>query len=340
MNTKYEKLVFDALKGVPNERTRDIVRLRFGLDDGQRQTLDNIGKRYNITRERVRQIEEVALSDLKKPVSINLFKPAFRSIDVFFNREGKVVREERLLSVLSGFDTPHPVRGAIYFILSLGEPYQRLVESDKFHSLWVNSGSALKQAQFVVDYLVKRIEENKETVLLNHVIKFAQGMDARLDKKALCSYLDATKQISQNNFGRFGLSKWPEINPRGAKDKAYIVFKEQKKPLHFREVADLINEANLGTNLAQAQTVHNELIKDGRFVLVGRGTYALKEWGYQPGTIKDVIIQLLKDKGSLTKEEILKEVLESRLVKKNTILINLQNRNLFTKGDDKYSVVK
>ncbi|MBU1289912.1 hypothetical protein KKG85_01570 [Patescibacteria group bacterium] len=340
MSIKYEKLVFDALKGVSNDRTREIVRLRFGLDDGQRQTLESIGKNYGITRERVRQIEEATLSDLRRPASINIFKPAFRSIDAFFNREGRVVREERLLSALSGCETPDSSKGAVFFILSLGDPYQRLVESDKFYSLWVNSKDALSQAQLVVDYLVERIEGNKETVLLNNIIDFSKEANAQIDKKVLCSYLDATKQISQNNFGRFGLSKWPEINPRGAKDKAYIVFKDQKRPLHFREVADLINEAKLGTNLAQAQTVHNELIKDARFILVGRGTYALKEWGYQPGTIKDVIIQTLKDKGPLAKEDILNEVLKSRLVKKNTVLINLQNRQLFTKEGDIYSVAK
>ena len=126
-----------------------------------------------------------------------------------------------------------------------------------------------------------------------------------------------------------------------AKDKAYIVLKEQGNPLHFREVADLINQANLGTNLAQAQTVHNELIKDPRFILVGRGTYALKEWGYQPGTVKDVIIQILKEVHSLDKKGILEKVLKTRLVKPNTVFINLQNRNYFIRNKQgKYSLVK
>lgn len=333
---KYEKLVFDTVNGIPNERTRDIIRLRFGLEDGRRQTLEQIGNNYGITRERIRQIEEAAFSDFKKAGVINVFKPAFNSINAFFNREGKVVREERLLSALSGADHPHSSRGAIFFILTLGDDYQRLVESEKFHSLWVNSENATQEAQGLINFLINKIEKNKETVSLNNIIGFSKGTKVNLEKRALCSYLDATKQISQNNFGRFGLSKWPEINPRGAKDRAYIVFKEEKRPLHFREVADLINQANLGTNTAQAQTVHNELIKDGRFVLVGRGTYALKDWGYQPGTIKDVIIQMLKDNGPLTKEDILKKVLESRLVKQNTVLINLQNKQFFVREGDKY----
>ncbi len=189
--------------------------------------------------------------------------------------------------------------------------------------------------------LIKKLEGNQEPVSLDYILTSTKEVANGLPKRVLLSYLDATKQIGQNGFGQFGLAKWPAINPRGAKDKAYIIFKEQNRPLHFREVTELINQANLGANLAQAQTVHNELIKDNRFILVGRGTYALKEWGYQPGTVKDIIVQTLKDNGSLTKEQILDKVLEARLVKSNTVLINLQNRKYFAReGNGKYSLAK
>jgi len=336
MSAKYEQLVSQAFKNISNQRTRDILYLRFGLKDGQRQTLEAIGQKYGITRERVRQVEEAAFFDLKKPAVIGLFKPAFSSIDNFLNQEGKIVREERLFSSLTGIDQPHPDRGALFFILTLGQPYQRFVESDKFYPLWSNSKVALNQAEKIINQLIKNLEQVQKPVSKNYFLT-----DTSLSKKAVLSYLDATKQISQNNFGQFGLVKWPEINPRGAKDKAYIIIKKNGSPLHFREVADLINQANLGSNLAQAQTVHNELIKDDRFILVGRGTYALKEWGYQSGTVKDVIIQILKENGSLAKEDILGKVLESRLVKPNTVLINLQNRQYFNKDKEgQYSLTK
>ncbi|MBU1291883.1 hypothetical protein KKH07_00095 [Patescibacteria group bacterium] len=336
MSIKYEQLISQAFKNISNQRTRDILYLRFGLKDGQRQTLDTIGQKYGITRERVRQIEEVAFSDLKKPAVVSLFKPTFSLIDNFLNQEGKIIREERLLSSLTGIDQLHPDRGALFFILTLGQPYQRFVESENFYPLWSNSKNALNQAEKIINQLVKNLEQIQKPVSRNYFLT-----DTSLSKKAILSYLDATKQISQNNFGQFGLVKWPEINPRGAKDKAYIIIKKNGAPLHFREVSDLINQANLGTNLAQAQTVHNELIKDPRFILVGRGTYALKEWGYQSGTVKDVIIQILKENGSLAKEDILGKVLESRLVKPNTVLINLQNRQYFNKDKEgQYSLVK
>ena len=80
------------------------------------------------------------------------------------------------------------------------------------------------------------------------------------------------------------------------------------------------------------QTVHNELIKDPRFVLVGRGLYALKEWGYEEGQVKDVILKILKEaRKPLPKEEILAGVLKQRMVKENTVLLNLNNKKYFLK---------
>ena len=66
------------------------------------------------------------------------------------------------------------------------------------------------------------------------------------------------------------------------------------------------------------QTVNNELIKDPRFVLIGRGLYALSEWGYEPGTVKDVLVQILKDSGkALRKEDVLQLISERRCGRKH-----------------------
>jgi hypothetical protein len=87
------------------------------------------------------------------------------------------------------------------------------------------------------------------------------------------------------------------------------------------------------------QTVHNELIRDKRFVLVGRGTYALREWGYEEGTVKDVILNLLKKAGGfLSREKIYEQVLEKRKVKKATIAVNLADRKFFEKKADGYQM--
>jgi len=147
------------------------------------------------------------------------------------------------------------------------------------------------------------------------------------------SFLEISKKIQKNSEGLFGLREWPEINPKGVKDKAFLVFKKTQKPLHFVQVAQFIDSA-------LPQTVHNELIKDPRFVLVGRGIYALKEWGYEQGQVKDVISKILKEaRNPLSKEEILEKTLKQRLVKQNTVFLNLSNKKYFFRtGDGRYTI--
>jgi hypothetical protein len=99
--------------------------------------------------------------------------------------------------------------------------------------------------------------------------------------------------------------------------------------MHFREVATTINE--LFSHKAHIATTHNELIKDARFVLVGRGLYALSEWGYTAGVVKEVLKEILEAEGPLSREEIIDKVRKERYVKDNTILVNLQDGNLFKK---------
>ena len=50
-----------------NDREPQVVRLRFGLDDGQIRTLEEVGKEFGVTRERIRQIESKTLAKLRHP---------------------------------------------------------------------------------------------------------------------------------------------------------------------------------------------------------------------------------------------------------------------------------
>lgn len=183
----------------------------------------------------------------------------------------------------------------------------------------------------------------KKPLTFDEIKKEFSSFEKHLTPEALQSFLEISKQIKAGVDGRYGLRDWSEINPRGVKDKAYLIFKQEKRPLHFTEVTKLINSSELGKMLGQkalTQTVHNELIKDPRFVLVGRGLYALGEWGYQPGQVKDVISTILKESDKpLTREQILEKVLKQRVVKANTIFLNLNNKHLFLKNPDgKYQI--
>jgi len=136
-----------------------------------------------------------------------------------------------------------------------------------------------------------------------------------------------------------GLASWRDINPKTLRDKIFYVFNEMKKPLHYIDISNQITELSFDNKSVNTQAVHNELIRYDEFILIGRGIYALKFWGYEEGTVADVIEKVLIEHGELERDEIVEKVLEKRQVKKITILLNLKNKDQFTKTKtDKYKL--
>jgi hypothetical protein len=159
------------------------------------------------------------------------------------------------------------------------------------------------------------------------------------DEQILKRWLLISKDIDRNPLGEWGHASSPNVRVKGIRDYAYLVVKRHGSPMHFREVAAEIEK--LFNRKAHTATTHNELIKDDRFVLVGRGLYALTEWGYSAGVVKDVLRDILETHGPLTREEIIDKVRKERYVKDNTIVVNLQDPNLFKRtSSGTYSLVE
>jgi len=321
MKYDYQKICVDYIKDLP-QRTVDVVERRFGLRTGQRETLETIGQSYNITRERVRQIETEGFSKIKPRIKGNQeLSKYFEKVLASF---GGLKKESDLLEALAG----NKLQNHASFLLTNIDGFNRIPEDNDFYSFWTIKKEPIKKAKSLIKSTIKRFKKEKKVFSLNELLK-----DQKLDKNVFLSYIDISKEIQKNPEGKFGLRNWLEINPRGVKDRAYLVFKKEEKPLYFTNVASLIEELPFPCqNKIHTATVHNELIKDERFVLVGRGLYALKEWGYEPGVVKDIIVKTLKSSSKpLLKKEILDKVSEQRFVKENTIALNLQDRDYFTR---------
>ena len=124
--------------------------------------------------------------------------------------------------------------------------------------------------------------------------------------------------------------KWPTVNPKNIRDKIFVILADNGKPMHFSDIAGKIKDSDFKRKNVTTQAIHNELIKDKRFVLIGRGIYALDSWGFSKGTVSDIISSVLKKAGEpLHRDEIVKRVLKSRQVKETTILLNLQSKPQF-----------
>lgn len=327
---------------LPARRMRDVLERRFGLKGGHKATLEEIGAIYKITRERVRQIEADAIRRVARPENLSYMDPLLNTISEDLSLRGEVVSSAPLFEALAE-RRAHP---HLHFLLSLAPAFSFLPETDEFHPRWTINVSTATLAEETMCETARVLETYGypigQDALMEIVARAAEGVFHRPVAQAhLETYAATSKVIRQNPYGEFGLVSWPAVTPRGIKDKAYTAFRHHAHPAHFLEVARLIDQGGWSRKKVHPQTVHNELIKDSRFVLVGRGLYALREWGYEEGSVREVITSLLKAaKNPLTRDEIISMASTKRMVKPQTILLNLQNRDLFRKTEDgKYTLV-
>ncbi|MDX9913113.1 MAG: HTH domain-containing protein [Candidatus Moranbacteria bacterium] len=334
-NLFFEEVVNSITKDV-NERAIAMIADRFGFGKKNTKTLGQIGETYGITRERVRQIIKEAVSKVKhKSKSDDLFKEAEEKLSFAIKEKHGIISKKDLIKMMKedGRD-----ENFISFILHCSDNF-KIIEAE------IDMEEVVTLHHFDLRFW-KSVKEKAKDVLSKHN-KALHANDffdeflkihPELEKEMFFNFLKVSREIKQGVFEKWGIHNWKEISPKGVREKAHLVIREKNKPLHFREVAKLIDEYKLSKKKTHPQTVHNELIKDEKFVLVGRGTYALREWGYQRGTVKDVISEILtSSKKPLHQDEVIERVLSVRNVKKTTVIINLNK--FFDKLDkQKYSL--
>lgn len=327
-----EKAIDGSLKVIEQDREKEIISRRFGLA-GSRETLEQIGEMLSITRERVRQLEKAILIHLQVSAEENQISelaPAEKILIRNLTEMGRVAKLDALADKVYGRTATALERAGINFIATFSKGLTVIEESDSYNAAIgiAEYGDALA-IRNRVDEIVGIIRKNKEPMTLDQ-------LDNLLNYEHP-DHIKAVASISKllaNLNGVWGLSKWPSVNPRNIRDKIFVILEAHKEPMHFSEIAKEIRESNFKRKNVTVQAIHNELIKDSRFVLIGRGIYALSSWGYKKGTISEIITGILeKAEQPLTREEIVKQVLRVRKVKETTILLNLQNKKLFKKVD-------
>lgn len=327
-----ENAISGSLKIIEQDREKEIISRRFGLT-GTKETLEQIGEMLSITRERVRQLEKAILIRLQISAEENQI-PELAAAEKILIRNliemGRVAKISDLADKVYGRETTASEKTGIYFIATFSKSLTVVEENDRYHAaVGIAEYGDSKAIREKVDEIVKVIKDNKKPMTIDE-------LDNKLDYEHP-DYIKAVASISKllaTLNGVWGLAKWPAVNPKNIRDKIFVILETRKEPMHFSEIAAEIKKSNFKRKNVTIQAIHNELIKDTRFVLIGRGIYALSSWGYKKGTISEIIKSILEKAGKpLTREEIVKQVLKVRKVKETTILLNLQNKALFKKVD-------
>ncbi|MBX4200015.1 hypothetical protein KW790_00930 [Candidatus Parcubacteria bacterium] len=334
------KTIVKRLLSVLTKRGQDVIENRYGLGaKGTRMTLDAIGKKYDITRERVRQIENHSLALVRKSKEYKDVQSAFDELKAVVVSLGGIVSEKDLLKHLA---KDQATQNQVNFLLVVGEEFIREREDDEFTHRWHADPELAKKIQNALRKLYSRLSDDELVVegdLINTFLEEVKDINEKYkNEEVIRRWLSISQKIGKNPLGEWGKTDSPNVNAKGMRDYAFLVIRKHGSPIHFKEVAKAISQ--YFNKKAHVATTHNELIKDPRFVLVGRGLYALAEWGYMSGVVKDVIRKIIEKEGPLTREEIVKKVLKERYVKENTIMVNLQNTKFFKKDkESKYHTV-
>lgn len=335
------KQVSKRLLAVLPERAQDVLTRRYGLGKStKRMTLEAIGQIYGITRERVRQIENYALNSIRKAEAYEKEQSILEELESLISELGALVPEEIFLDEVS---KDASIQNHVHFLLVLGHPFVREKENEYFTHRWHVDEGVAGQVEDALKGLYESLSDDEllsESQFVDSFLTHLKDLSKQYrDEEVTKRWLSLSKKLARNPLGQWGRVESPAVSPRGIRDYAYLVISENGSPMHFSEVAREITK--LFDKKAHKATTHNELIKDKRFVLVGRGLYALTEWGYIEGVVKDVIEHVLQQAGEpLTREEIIDRVLKERYVKENTIAVNLQDNKRFTRDrEGRYKLV-
>lgn len=322
-----QSIVDDILATIEREREREIISRRFGLFD-RKETLEQIGELLGITRERVRQLEKAVVARLKAQASEGNL-PHISEVQARLIKElqqaGNIARITDLTSRVSE-NNSRTAQSQVSFLAQLCPRLVVIDENDHFHhAVGIKEAHDEKTIKNLVTRIIDSIKAIGEPADIKRIAA-AAGHDDHQHAEALASI---SKHLATLN-NRWGLTKWPMVNPKNIRDKIYVILHDTGKHMHFNEIAEAIKKSEFRRKDVTTQAIHNELIKDKRFVLIGRGIYALKEWGYKRGTVSDVIAEVLRKAGEpLHRDDIVREVLKSRKVKETTILLNLQGKPQF-----------
>lgn len=323
-----ETQVKQILGTIEREREREIISRRYGLFD-RKETLEQIGELLGITRERVRQLEKAVMTRLRTDANSGQLAGLEESQETLIKQlddMGGIARVSDIAKKLTGQASTKIDQARLAFISELAPKLTVIADNDHYHqSVTITEKHDEKGVHKLVTSIIEAIKSIGEPATAEEVAKKAGHSDAK-HTNALST---TSKGLASLN-NKWGLIKWPTVNPKNIRDKIYVILQQNGKHMHFSEIAEAIKDSDFKRKDVTTQAIHNELIKDGRFVLIGRGIYALKEWGYKKGTVSDIITEVLKEAGEpLHRDEIVKRVLKSRYVKETTILLNLQGKDQF-----------
>ncbi len=324
--------IFQTVLNSLSEKEKNVITRRVGMN-GEKETLQSIGNSFKpaITRERVRQIEDAGIRKIGRIIKATELTFIQDQAKHFIGLHGGVMTKDKLINTLIkesniSSDMNHSILEVIiHSDYDIAKSKPKLGVKTYFYLPSLNKKLIDPVHKEAIKILARKKDVVDRKELYAGIAEGLKGKVQGLSPVVIDSVLDVFEDIIKGEETLVWLTKWKILNPKTLKDKAIYVLKKERVPMHFIDISNKIT--SYLWEKVKVNTIHNELIRNEEFVLIGRGIYALKEWGFKPGTVLDVIVEVLKkNNGPMSTENIVAKVLKVRNVKKTTIYMNLQNK--------------
>lgn len=335
--------IVDNLLLLLSDKEKIVIKKRFDLNGKGKSTLEEIGQEFTVTRERVRQIEKNALSKMRRNVFNTALKGLHEFVALVVKNRGGLVKTDNLIDdvtkVLSGANKVD--RNSLTLSLELHDGLESIGNTIDFHPYVRDKALPDYSLKYTANHLVNQLTKYGDVRELQKVCDDLKNVmsEVEFDLTKIRSLIEIDKRLALLDGDLLGLMDWRHIRPRTLRDKILFVLRNNKEPMHFTDIAEEISKASFDGRTINVQAVHNELIRHDSFVLIGRGIYALTEWGYERGTVAEVVEKVLRAEKELDQDEIIDLVLKQRQVKKITVILALKNTKMFVRiGRKRYKL--
>lgn len=325
--------ILTQLISILNDKEKAVIKRRYGLENQPIETLAAIGEDFKVTRERVRQIQAYSLKKLQRNARQSNLTAIHQWAQTLLKEHGDIVTETKFESQLcikfpEYKEAIQELKLATILFDDICHETNKIHFRPHFRKCDVSIGTIKLICKTARKLLGDRNDIMSQNQLLSQIQENLRNGDVNYRKKLILAALKLDRRITVKSDS-ISLTSWRHVNPKTLYDKILFTLRKGKKPLHFTDITNQIVDANFDRKSVSQQAVHNELINKDEFVLVGRGVYALKEWGYKRGTVTDVIIDILKNEGAQQYHQLIENVLKRREVKPITVQININNKDLF-----------
>jgi len=336
-----DQLIAQLFDKCGNDKAKDIIKRRYGLVNGERQTLEEIGEHYKVTRERIRQIQVKALKRMRHPTSLAV-KPLINLIEVVIFQNGGLLSAEEADRIIpkalggisedgsSVLDLVCDLRGIqsckigdipIYSPLlngvSLCKLSEKIIVLIKKESLGIDVSSIVRQIKLFGKITDERFNPQ------DFVLKYCKT-DPRIEEIGLASA--EVEVIFRHYTSGFAKKGWVDLMVR--------VLEEEQMPLHFTEITNKVNDLMSNTRRQlDVRRAHSVLIESEAFAHSGiHGTYGLTSWGLRKDTTPELVEECLRKAGfPLHWKQIYNYVSKYKDSKQESITSVLETNRMFKK---------